>query len=109
MGSGERAWTSALFRAGQVGSLVVLEELQGVRRIELAAESRGQGAGCGRDRRMCVRGIASGNPQGGRENLSREASVCQEGGISDSHQEAHIPEVSYYLYSGVGLDLVRAQ
>lgn len=97
MGAGERAWTSALFRAGQVGSLVVLEELQEVRSIELAAESQGQGAGWGRDRRICVRCVASGNPQGGRENLSREAAMCQEGGISDSHQEAHIPEVNSYL------------
>ena len=84
-------------RPGQVGSLVVLEELQGVRSVDLAVESQGQGAGWGRGRRMCMRCVASGTAPEGGKDLPQEGAACQEGGVSDSHQGALIPEVNYYL------------
>lgn len=87
-------------RPGQVGSPVVLEELQGVRSVALAAERRGQGAGWGREAtgqaRGCVRCVVSGVLRGVGGTFLRKLPRAKKEVCLTPTQGTH-PEGSYYL------------
>lgn len=95
-------------QAGQArpsSSLVALEELQGVRGVELVSAMRAYegrsrlGKGSHRPGgRICVGRVSSGTALGGwgGPSFSQETAQCQEGGVPDSHQGELMPKDGRY-------------